>query len=330
MSLYQKYRPKVFADVVGQEDAITLLANLCKKVQDEQTIPHAYVFCGSHGIGKTTLARIFARELGTAPDDVYELDAASTSRKIDDMRELIESMYTLPILSKYKVYILDEAHALTKDSSNAFLKALEEPPAHVLFILCTTDPEKIIPTVRSRCTIVNFKSASIENIIKQLSFITEKENVSIDQESLLLIAKHSNSSYRDSITHLEKTINTFGEVIKITDTEKIFGSNGVELYTQLLDIVSTKNTDNLYTYIENSAQQLHFENLIEYIRLGILYRHKVLQKEINPELFLFVDTHTDVFTSKTLLYMLEKLPLYEKVSDKKSFYIGVFGEFISL
>lgn len=330
MSLYQKYRPKVFADVVGQIDAILLLSNLCKKVQEEQTIPHAYVFYGSHGIGKTTLARIFARELGTAPDDVYELDAASTSRKIEDMRELIESMYTLPILSKYKVYILDEAHALTKDSSNAFLKALEEPPAHVIFILCTTDPEKIIPTVRSRCTMVEFKSASIENIIKQLAFIVDKENVSIDLESLSLIAKHSNSSYRDSITHLEKTINTFGEVIKINDTEKIFGSNGVEVYTQLLEIIFNKNTDALYDYIDQNAKYIHFENFIEYLRLGILYRHKVLTKEINPELFSFVDTHTDVFTSKTLLYMLEKLVLYTKVSDKKSFYLGVFGEFMNL
>ncbi len=330
MSLYQKYRPKVFADVVGQIEAITLLNNLCKKAQDGQNIPHAYVFCGSHGIGKTTLARIFARELGTAPDDVYELDAASTSRRIENMRDLIESMYTLPILSKYKVYILDEAHALTKESSNAFLKSLEEPPTHVLFILCTTDPDKIIPTVRSRCTMVHFKSASTENIVKQLTFIAEKENVSIDKDSLLLLAKHSNSSYRDSITHLEKLINTFGEVIKINDTEKLFGSNGIEIYTQLLDILSQKDTDSLYMYIEKNAEHMHFENLIEFLRLGILYRHKVLAKEDNIELFSFVDTHSGLFTSKTLLYMLEKLHLYTKVSDKKSFYVGVFGEFMSL
>jgi len=142
-ALYRKYRPRTFDEVVGQEPVVKALAGAIKS----GAIAHAYLFAGSRGIGKTSIARIFAREIGTSANDLTEIDAAS-NRGIDDVREIRESVYSLPFESRYKVYIVDEVHMLTKEAFNALLKTLEEPPAHVTFVLATTDPQKVKPTIR--------------------------------------------------------------------------------------------------------------------------------------------------------------------------------------
>jgi DNA polymerase-3 subunit gamma/tau len=145
VALYRKYRPQSFSDVVGQEQAIELLTSSIK----QNKISHAYLFCGGRGTGKTTVARIVAREVGCNDEDIIEIDAAS-NRGIDEIRELREAVRTAPFSSPYKVYIIDEAHMLTKEAANALLKTLEEPPRHVIFILATTDPEKLPTTIDAK------------------------------------------------------------------------------------------------------------------------------------------------------------------------------------
>ncbi len=144
--LYRKYRPQTFKDVIGQEHVVKVLEGAVKL----GNISHAYIFSGSRGTGKTSVARILAREIGTSGNDLYEMDAAS-NRGIDDVREIRESVNTLPFESKYKIYIIDEVHMLTREAWNAFLKTLEEPPSHVIFIMATTELEKVPETVVSRC-----------------------------------------------------------------------------------------------------------------------------------------------------------------------------------
>ena len=150
-ALYRKYRPQTFAEVRDQEHITTVLKGIIKK----QEIPHALLFSGTRGTGKTTLARIFAKEIGTSSIDLYEIDAAS-NRGIDDVRELKEAVHTVPYESKYKVYIIDEVHMLTKEAFNALLKTLEEPPAHVVFILATTEEEKLLDTILSTMDLIDF------------------------------------------------------------------------------------------------------------------------------------------------------------------------------
>ncbi len=154
-SLYRKFRPSTFNEVIGQDHIVKALQGAIAS----DSISHAYLFSGSRGTGKTSMARIFAKELGTSEDDIYEIDAASHN-SVEDIKELNEAVFTLPFRSKFKVYILDEAHMLSKSAWNAFLKTLEEPPHHVIFILATTELEKVPETILSRCQTFIFKKSS--------------------------------------------------------------------------------------------------------------------------------------------------------------------------
>ena len=346
MSLYQKYRPQKFEQVTGHSIEIDMLRNIIlksnnnfdksgnkKEVSSQNKIPHAYIFSGSHGIGKTTLARIFARELGTDASDIYELDAASTSKKIDDMRELIESVHTLPILSKYKVYILDEAHMLTKDSSNAFLKTLEEPPAHVIFILCTTDPEKILNTVRSRCNIIKLNSPTNEEIILRLEHILKEEKIKLSENKeenkkiLELIAKNSNSSYRDSITNLEKIIHTFEDEINLGNVEKLFGKTDQENYLEIIDLLSNnvenKKIGKIIKWVSKNFKDFSYNVFLEIIRENIIKNNssEVTKNENQNNL----NKENNFYNFKNLLYFLEKENLYKNTQDKFSALLAIFG-----
>src|SRR3954468_13629704 len=156
-TLYRQYRPVDFSEVRGQEHVVEVLEKAIKN----KKIAHAYLFSGGRGTGKTSVARILARELGVSDKDLYEMDAAS-NRGIDDIRELREGVYAMPFDSKYKFYIIDEAHMLTKEAWNAFLKTLEEPPAHAIFVLATTDRDKVPDTIQSRCEIYTFNQPTRE------------------------------------------------------------------------------------------------------------------------------------------------------------------------
>ena len=195
-SLYRAYRPHSFKDVIGQPQVTDALAEQIKA----KKVGHAYLFAGSRGLGKTSVARIFGKELGVTEKDLYEIDAASNN-SVDDIRSLTENMYTLPFESPYKLYILDEAHMLSKSAWNAFLKTLEEPPSHTIFILATTELEKVPETVRSRCQAFQFKKPSREGLAKLVTTVAKKENATLEAGVADLIALLADGSYL-SLIHI--------------------------------------------------------------------------------------------------------------------------------
>lgn len=213
IALYRKYRPQTFAEVVGQDHVVKVLAGSISQGK----MAHAYIFSGSRGTGKTSLARIFARELGVSANDLMEIDAAS-NRGIDDIRALREAAQSLPFSSKFKIYVLDEVHMLSKDAWNALLKTLEEPPAHVIFILATTEVEKIPETIISRCQVFTLKKPSKE-ILKDLVLrVAKKEGYSIEPVSAELVATLGDGAFRDTLGILEK-IFSFSKDKKISPEE---------------------------------------------------------------------------------------------------------------
>ncbi len=213
LALYRKYRPENWDDVLGQEHIVKVLQGALKL----GNISHSYLFFGSRGTGKTTVARIIARELGTSNEDTFEIDAAS-NRGIDNMRELRESISTLPFNSKYKVYIIDEAHMLTKEAWNAFLKTLEEPPAHVIFILATTEIEKVPETIVSRCQVFTFKKPSLAVLREMIIGVAKKEDFKLDPTGADLIALLGDGSFRDTHGIIQKVM-SFSKDKKISMTE---------------------------------------------------------------------------------------------------------------
>ena len=182
IALYRKYRPSSFDDVLGQEHIVKVLKGALKL----GNIAHAYLFFGTRGTGKTSVARIMAQELKTSDADIYEIDAAS-NRGIDDIRELRDSVRTLPFNSDYKVYIIDEVHMLTKEAFNALLKTLEEPPKHVIFILATTELDKVPETIISRCQTFTFKKPTLSVLKDLVLSVSKKENFTLDNAGAELI-----------------------------------------------------------------------------------------------------------------------------------------------
>lgn len=218
--LYRKYRPSTFKDVLGQDHIVRVLESELKS----KKIAHAYLFTGSRGTGKTSVARILAAGLGATKNDIYEIDGASY-RKIDHMRELREMVQTLPLESPYKVYIIDEVHMLTLEAFNALLKTLEEPPAHVIFILATTELHKVPATIISRCQNFTFKKPSQRLLKEMATTIAKKEGVTLDSSSADLIALMGDGSFRDTQGVLQKVLNaSANQKLAIKDVEEVLGA----------------------------------------------------------------------------------------------------------
>ncbi len=293
-SLYRKYRPGTFAEVAGQEQVTGLLA---QSVQSGK-IGHAYLFSGSRGLGKTSVARIFAKAIN--PDrfneqDVYEVDAASNN-SVEDIRALTEAVYTLPFGSTYKVYILDEVHMLSKAAWNAFLKTLEEPPEHAVFILATTELEKVPETVQSRCQVFEFKKPSRKALAELVKSVAKKEGFEVEQSAAELVAMLADGSYRDALSVLQKVLPALQSgskkvmVISREDVEKLTGAPRREVVRQLLAALAQGDRSAALSAVGEAARsgadmKIFLELVTEALRSVLLLRYaNDLRAEIQKEL----------------------------------------------
>lgn len=272
---YRKYRPQVFEDVIGQEHIVKVLEGAVKL----GNISHAYLFSGSRGTGKTSVARIMSRAIGTTPNDLVEMDAAS-NRGIDEIREIRDGVNTLPFESKYKVYIIDEVHMLTKDAWNAFLKTLEEPPAHVVFILATTELEKVPETVISRCQTFTFKSPNI-SVLKDFALaIGKKEGATLTPDAAELVALLGDGSFRDAHGILEKVLtSTKDKKITREEVEVVTGAPKAELVKNILESIVLKDLNIGLTSVQkageaNADMKLFAKLILERLRFLFLLRLK--------------------------------------------------------
>lgn len=274
LALYRKYRPQEFKEVLGQDHIVDVLE---KSIKDN-SVSHAYLFVGSRGTGKTSVARIFAEEIGVSKNDLYEIDAAS-NRGIEDIRTLRDGVRVLPFDSKYKIYIIDEVHMLSKDAWGALLKTLEEPPKHVIFILATTELQKVPETIISRCQVFSFKKPTDAILKNMVLEIAEKEGFGLDQSSAELIALLGDGSYRDALGTLQKVLNfSKGKKIKIEDVEKITDAPKSVLVNDLLSAIVTKDLDAGFSVIkkaslDNLDMKLYLKLIIQKVRLAVILRY---------------------------------------------------------
>lgn len=279
-SLYRKYRPLTFDSVVGQQHIVSTLEHAIT----EGRLSHAYLFCGPRGTGKTTMARILAKALlcrnaeaaraegasGCMPDgtceeceliaegnhpDVYELDAASRTG-VDNVREeIINSVNFAPVRGKYKIYIIDEVHMLTTAAFNALLKTLEEPPAHVIFVLCTTDPQKILETILSRCQRFDFHRIGNEDIEHRLSYVCEQEGFDYDDEALAIVARHAKGGMRDALSTLEQ-LSVFGNgTVHADDARSLLGEVSDQILGEFARAIANRDVAELYGLIRAQVEE---------------------------------------------------------------------------
>ncbi len=303
IALYRKYRPGNFSEVLGQEHVVSALKGAIR----QKNIGHAYLFSGTRGTGKTSIARIFASKIGTTERDLHEIDAAS-NRGIDDIRELREETHTLPFESKYKVYIVDEVHMLTKEAFNALLKTLEEPPKHVIFILATTEKEKLPDTIVSRCQSFSFKKPTTETLKKMILNVAEKEGYKMEASSADLLALLATGSFRDAHGFLQQVLVSSKEkTIRPEDVETVTGAPRSSKLLKLLDAIAEPNLDACMQTIQEISNsgtdtQTFMTLLLRLVRAIILLRvaptmKKELENEFTDEEFSSIQKHAD--SSKT-------------------------------
>ena len=248
-AFYRKYRPVSLDELVGQPDAVNLIQQQVKN----ENLSHAYLFSGPRGVGKTSLARIIATTLGCDPVfDITEIDAASHN-KVDDIRELNDSInFIASSPGNKRVFILDEVHMLSNAASNAFLKTLEEPPAHVIFILATTEPDRVLETIKSRTTHIAFKRISNNEIVETLTKISKSEKIKISNEVLKYISNQSEGSLRDAINLFEQTHNTFGDKANIDDLYSILGKVSNADMLKIIESINNQDTSEVLNILQSN------------------------------------------------------------------------------
>lgn len=293
LALYRSERPERFEEIIGQKHIVKILRNQIKK----GTVSQSYLFAGTRGTGKTTTARILAKAVNCTCSepgvdlpcgecancraitegrflDVVELDAASNNG-VESLRQITESVQYPPTVGKYKVYIIDEAHMLTDSAENAFLKTLEEPPAHVIFILATTNPEKIKATIKSRCLMLNFRHVSENDLLEGMKRICQKKDISIEEDALAVIARKADGSVRDALSLLEQCINAGDELITRELVLEYTGGAGDDFYIELTDAIRTGEAGTALADIDSmvrigkDAKQLLSDWLMHYRNLMI-------------------------------------------------------------
>ena len=299
LALYRKYRSKTFEEIVGQEPIVKTLKNALL----QNKVAHAYLFSGPRGTGKTSIARLFAKALNceqglghqcnvcenckamnnNSHPDVIEIDAASNN-SVDDARSLIEKVRYSPMLGKYKVYIIDEVHMMSSSAFNALLKTLEEPPSYVVFILCTTEPHKVLPTIVSRCQHYEFKKIDDKDLIKLIKKVLLNEGVSASDEAIHLITELANGGARDALSLLDQIIAYSDKKIEVSDIEQIFGLTSISDKITLLKFISKGDTLNvLNKFNQFISKNVDVERLVSEL-LVILKDILIYQKTKNIDL----------------------------------------------
>lgn len=355
-TLYRKYRPKSFELVYGQDTIVKTLKNIIKN----KKLSHAYLFTGPRGTGKTSSAKLFAKAINclnnksgdacnecencksfneNSNPDIIEIDAASNNG-VDEIREIKNKVNLVPAMSKYKVYIIDEVHMLSIGAFNALLKTLEEPPEYVIFILATTEPQKIPATIVSRCQRFDFKSISSNKMKECLENIVEKEKIDIDDSALQEIIDNSNGGMRDAIGLLDQASAFCEDTITATDIEELSGNiSELEIRTILVDIIK-KEYKNIFDKITDYSKRgkdfsLICEKIINYVKKGILYKKKVQLDKIDVEdkelydsisdskLYLIIDFLVETLVKvkesyqKELTFEVQIIQLIDKLSSER-------------
>lgn len=323
-ALYRTYRPQKFSEVVGQDVIVKTLQNALNTGK----ITHAYLFSGPRGTGKTTIARIFAKSINCAhgmsdspccectsckeimegiSPDVIEIDAASNNG-VDEIREIREKVKFLPGESKYKIYIIDEVHMLTTSAFNALLKTLEEPPKHVIFILATTEPQKVLPTILSRCQRFDFKSLTVEEISKNIVSIAQKEKVRITDEAVNALAENAEGGMRDALSLLDQAISLSGEEVDIDDVNSVTGNLS---YDKIIELATYFENKNISLALKVVSDLLNMGKDASKIVVSILqfYRDVLLFKNI------------DVTEYKKYIFQKDEFKkLANEIDEKKVYY----------
>ena len=332
--LYRKYRPQTFSEIIGQEHVVQTLTNaICSGITS-----HAYLFAGPKGSGKTTIARLLAKAFNCHNRkknefepcnkcsscleimqgnsiDLIEIDAAS-HRGIDEMRELRDGIKFAPTKSKYKVFIIDESHQLTKEAANALLKTLEEPPSHAIFILATTEIHKMISTIISRCQRFDFRKLTLSEIVKRLEIIIKKENAKVEKAALELIALNSSGSIRDAESLLEQVL-TFSsdpsgkKEIRAEDIKDLLGLVEIGLISQFCDFIIEKKAAEAIDFLNEIFDrgldlQEFIKSLINYLRQALILKLTGAEAE-NPVIAGFTKEEFQKLTKQAATFKEQEL-----------------------